>query len=53
MLDTSLSTGKTQPVATQDTFVRVRARETLHQHSESAPLRFFPRLHLQGFIQLW
>ncbi|MEM7874852.1 hypothetical protein Q4R10_20970, partial [Morganella morganii] len=50
LLDTSQSTGKTQPVATQDTFVRIRARETFHQHCESGLLRFFPQLHLPGFI---
>ncbi|KJF77161.1 hypothetical protein UA45_14460 [Morganella morganii] len=50
-MDTSLSAGKTQPVATQDTFVRIRAREAFHQRSESRFLRFF--LHLQRFIYPW
>lgn len=49
-MGTRLSAGKTQPVATQDTLVRIRAQEALHQHGKSRLLRFFPRLHLQGFI---
>lgn len=41
---------KTQLVAAQDTFVRIRTQEALHQHREPRLIRFFPRLHLQGFI---
>ncbi len=49
-MGTCLSAGKTQPVPAQYAFVRIRTHKTLHQHRETRFLRFFPRLHLQGFI---
>lgn len=47
-----LRADKTQAVAAQDAFVRVRAQERLHKCSEARLLRFFPLFHLQGFIHL-
>lgn len=43
-------TGKTQPVAAQNTFVQVRAQEGLHQRGGAGLLRFFPRLCLLSLL---
>lgn len=48
-----LRADKTQPVPAQNAFVRICAQEPLHQRGEAGLLRFFPRLHLQGFIHFW
>lgn len=48
-MSAGLRADKTQPVPAQNAFVRIRAQEPFHQPGEAGLLRFFPRLHLQGF----
>lgn len=51
-MSASLRADKTQTVPAQNAFVRIRAQKFPHQRGEAGLLRFFPRLHLQGFIDL-
>lgn len=49
---TCLGTGKTQPIATQDIFVRVRTQEAFHQHRKPGALQHLLLGQLLAFMLL-